>query len=125
MRKKIVSGIFALIGLGSIAVLGVSPQYIGGLIEYIHNSAFGNALGSVNSYQSYDPGVRSVGDVASFLKTNENVNLRTIEIPEETLWRVIFSFPERFKTAAEKARATGQDDSPVYRIFYETGKIIT
>ncbi len=109
-NTKIVSGIFALMVLGSLAVLGGSPKIMGGLIEYIQKNSIGNILSSVNSRQQYDSGDASVSEAASFIKTVENVNAKTEEIPDEILWRVILGFPEKFNALAEDARAAGQDE---------------
>jgi hypothetical protein len=62
-------------------------------------------------------------EVATFLQTPENVNLKAVEIPEEILWRVIFGFSERFKTAAEKAKAAGQDESLFTEYFTREAKL--
>lgn len=128
MKKRLAYGIFALIGLGSIAALGGSPQFVGRLIESIRNSAFRIATSASASRRYNTSGVKraeytSTEAVSSFLQTDENVNLKSIEIPEEILWRVIFGSSERFKTAAEKARAVGQDASLFTEYFMRHAKL--
>lgn len=72
---------------------------------------------------SFKKKVESKQDVATFLQTPENVNLKALEIPEEILWRVIFGFSEKFKIAAGKARAAGQDETLFTEYFTREAKL--
>lgn len=49
--------------------------------------------------------------------------MKALEIPEEILWRVIFGFSEKFKIAAGKARAAGQDETLFTEYFTREAKL--
>ena len=126
MRKKITLAIFSIIPLSSFVVLGSSPDFVGQIMESVRNSAVANAIASFNAPESGQPQIGNeqnaqILDVVESSQTPKNV--RSIEIPEEILWRVILSFPKKFETAAEKARAAGQNETLFTEYFTRQAKL--
>lgn len=110
MRKRILTAIFAIIVLSSIAVLGSTTEWIDRILESVGGSLSGNAINSKQSHELNVPLAGEQPEVASIQTTPDDVNVKRIGIPDEILWQVILGFPERLATLAENARAAGQND---------------
>jgi hypothetical protein len=116
MRKKSILAIIALIGLSSFVVLGSSPSLFSKILESVQN----NPITRVFSSSAQSEPQKNADEISKAAENTagslQNISMKTTgfpapQVPEEILWRVIFSFPEKLEKMADKARQEGQDDS--------------
>ena len=114
MRKKILAGVFALIGLSVIAVLGNSPKIVSRMVQTAQTvfaeAGLGKAPSEIIQKQSENTIVSDTG-----INKNENISFSKEQeqrvVPEEILWQMAFSLPQRIDREAAKLNQEGKDDS--------------
>ncbi|MGH9945909.1 MAG: hypothetical protein ACRD6X_01770 [Pyrinomonadaceae bacterium] len=111
MRKKFMFAVLALIGLGSFAVLGSSPELVGKMFEFLSQT-------QVSTFFSFpterDDILSKLGKSKRVPRTNES---KAVERPESVLWHVVFDFAKKLEVKGEELDQKGQDGN-LYRNFF-------
>lgn len=96
MQRKLVLAIIALIGLGSLAVLGSSPDFIRSMVEAVQS---GSVSSIFTASESSGPAAQDVRTVEpSQTKGSPNVS-------EETLWQIVFTVAQGVVDQEQKVPA--------------------
>lgn len=95
MQKKLIVAIIALIGLGSLAVLGSSPEFVHNLVETVRNSALGRAFSAPDQPLAARE-TKPVG--APSAPNGEPAG----DIPDTVLWPMLFKFTKGLESEAQK-----------------------
>ncbi len=106
MRKRILTAIFALIGLSSIAVLGSVTKFMDQILASVNGGTSGGVIIS-------EPRPEPTESRSTVVQTRRNSGAigREIETPEYFLWSVLFRQPEKYEKLAEAARQRGKSDA--------------
>jgi len=114
MRKSIVVAIFALVSLGSLVVLGGSPNFVSNLLESVKNNPVAGVFSP--SIQRAKWGVRESNQKT--LTTGQKA-----DIPQYILYDQLFRLVVKFKKKAVEKEADGTPIPALRDYFQRAGKL--
>jgi hypothetical protein len=117
MRKKFVSAVFALIGLGTFVVLGSSTDLVGKMVEALQQGT------TTQTFSSANPADDLLAKKRKSKLMPPKYESTATEIHENMLWYIVFNFTKRLENEAEKANQQGQDGSLYTNYFVRQGHL--
>lgn len=123
MKRKVIAPIILTIGLGSMVVLGSSPEMVGNFLESIKNNSMTRGLFSPSQSEIRKANVR----LAEKMKRNENVKIPSVtknvaenrEVPDEIVYFILFNHLVGLKKQAEQETTEGETPVNYIELYKE------
>ena len=123
MRKSFIFGIFALVSLCSLAVLGSSPAYFKGILESVVKLEFAEVF-SKDSTRKEEATQQRLSEIISRsgrsrFPIGETVARKGSEtkISDELLWNIVFDFKKKIEDKGAEADSKGERGT-LYRDYF-------
>lgn len=117
MRRTFVTAIFVLVGLGGLAVLGSSPDFVSNLLESVQD----NPITTI--FSPPDRGAEAIAKERKSKSASREQESTPAEMPEYVLWQVVFDFTKKIETKAEELSQQGQDGNLFSKYFIRQGPL--
>lgn len=117
MRKKIIVPLLAFIGLGSLVVLGSSPDFAGQMVEFLRQTSITEMF--LPAKQEDD--VLTKFGIAK--RVPPKYKSEPVERPESLLWHVVFDFTKKMETKTEEAKQQGSEGNLFSKYFTRQGPL--
>ena len=123
MRKKIVTAIFALIGLGSLVVLGSSPEFVSNLLDSVQNNPIPGVFSTEAKNESETSTLRNSESVSTRLLTTATPLPLESPIPDYVLYDSLFRMDISFRGKALGQQLAGQNVTSLRHFFKDEAKL--